>query len=97
MEFDVQNTELWQTLLELKKAEYPVPTISPNVDSKREFFHVQCTDDEETPNKEKMLYSASISGLNNLLVAMSREGYKDPKITAQESAKDFFILAYHKK
>ena len=96
MDFDVQASELWQALLDLKRANYPVHTISPNLNPTREFFHVHCAD-EEIPEEEAMLYSTSISGLNYLLVAMKREGYKDPQIVAQEKAKDFFILTYCKK
>lgn len=95
MELEVQNTELWQTLLTLKKAGYPVHTISPNQNSNGEFFHLSCND-EEIPEAEAMLYSTSINGLGNLLTAMSKEGYKDPKIVSQEKAKDFFILTYSK-
>lgn len=96
MEFDVHFQELWQALLDAKKECNIVLTISPNADREREFFHVYRTN-KKIPEEDATRYSASISGLNNLLISMNREGYEDPQIVAQEMAPDFFILTYKAK
>ncbi len=96
MEMNVHAKELWKTLLDLKKAGNSAQTISLCSKDKPDFFHLSCDENTNTDG-ESMLYSASISGLKNLIHAMKREGYEDPKIVAQDKAKDFFILTYNEK